>query len=301
MDADLAALHGYWCADGYVTKSSNPKWKYYYIGLRNTDLALLNDYQRKFKKVFGITPHISKNKDRCHIGSKEICLLLLQEFGSFHSRKWNMPIEYLNKESAAYWLKAFFDCEGSVSCQPRKNRVISAESVNHNELKQIQQQLLEKFGINSKIKPRKGRSTHALFIFGKDNLIKFKNKIGFLHPRKNQKLEEAINSYMNYKWEFPKSERELKNFVIDLMKSKVKIEKEGRIRFCSNIQENLLKISKSLSEIFGIETKVSKLRYNGIGTKYFELTISKKSEIKKLIENDLISEKEKNKIISFCF
>ena len=49
IDTDLAAIHGYLCADGYViTHAPNSKRKYYRLGLRNTELVLLSDFQSKF-------------------------------------------------------------------------------------------------------------------------------------------------------------------------------------------------------------------------------------------------------------
>ena len=58
LDENLAAVHAYLCADGYVIKNSEAqKQKYYMIGFRNTNLILLKDFQDKFEKVFGVKPY----------------------------------------------------------------------------------------------------------------------------------------------------------------------------------------------------------------------------------------------------
>ena len=72
FDTDLASVHGYLCADGYVIKNpETQKHKYYHIGLRNTNNILLEDFQKKFKKKFNIKPIIT-NEGRCKIQSKNI-------------------------------------------------------------------------------------------------------------------------------------------------------------------------------------------------------------------------------------
>ena len=113
-----------------------------------------------------------------------------------------------------------------------------------------------------------------------------------MHEKKKKRLDGAIDSFIEYKWKFPANKNELKEFVKAKMIEKVKIESNKTIRFCSNLQENLLLLAKHLSELYSIEAKVSNARFNGIGTKYFEFNINKKAEIEKLINQGLISEKQ---------
>ena len=128
FDENLAAVHAYLCADGYVIKNpKTQKQKYYMIGFRNTNLTLLKDFQEKFEKVFGIKPYLIEG-ERCRIGNKEIYGLLTKEFGSFYSWEWRMP--KLNKKLMKIWLRAYFDCEGWVTCKSHQNRMIGADCVN---------------------------------------------------------------------------------------------------------------------------------------------------------------------------
>lgn len=66
FDENLAVVHAYLCADGYVLKNAEEK-KRYVMGFRNTNLILLKDFQNKFEKVFGIKPHLDEGQ-RCRIG-----------------------------------------------------------------------------------------------------------------------------------------------------------------------------------------------------------------------------------------
>ena len=84
MDENLVAVHAYLCADGYVV--TNEKWKYYRAGLRNTNLVLLQDFQERFEKVFGVKPKIRKD-GRCEKNSKEISARKSKRNSSNYKRK----------------------------------------------------------------------------------------------------------------------------------------------------------------------------------------------------------------------
>lgn len=191
---DFASIHAYLCADGYVIRNpETQKHKYYYIGLRNTNLKILKDFQFKFNRTFGIMPIITKEKDRCKIQNKKIFFQLTKHF-SFYSHEWTLP--KLDKQELRSWLKSYFDCDGWVEFKKSKNhRIIGLESVNLKGLEQIKFTLLKNFEINSNIRPRKGRNIWRLTICGKDDLEKFKNEINFFHPNKRRKLLGALNSY----------------------------------------------------------------------------------------------------------
>ncbi|MFH1697252.1 MAG: LAGLIDADG family homing endonuclease, partial [Candidatus Diapherotrites archaeon] len=209
FDENFAAIHAYLCADGYVVRNPpSQKVKYYRAGLRNTCQELLLDFQSRFENVFGVAPRITGEWDRSEKGSKEIYYYLTNRFGSFYSADWSAP-KFTSKKTAAVWLRAFFDCEGWVTCKGRQSRLIAMDSINHNGLEQIKVTLLNFFGISSQIRPRKGRKTGTLFIFGKENLIRYEKDIGFLHPKKARRLKDAIDSFVSYALEFPTDKTEL--------------------------------------------------------------------------------------------
>jgi len=292
FNVNLAAVHAYLCADGYVIKNpKTQKQKYYMIGFRNTNLILLKDFQKRFEKIFGKKPYIVK-EGRCRIGSKEIYQKLTKKFGSFYSWKWKMP--ELDEKLSVIWLRSFFDCEGWAFCKSHQNRHIGLDCVNEKGLKQIQL-ALERLQICSIIKKRKNRNTSSLNIYGRSNLIEFENKIGFLHPTKKEKLKEIMNDFVNYYWDFPLNKKKLRKFIKNIMWEKAKIKKNTWIvRVISNKEKNLLKLRKGLNRLFTIESKVNK-RINGIGTIYYQLDINKKEEVKKVIKNNLLNNYEKEK------
>jgi hypothetical protein len=119
-------------------------------------------------------------------------------------------------------------------------------------------------------------------IYGEENLEKYQKQIGFLHPKKKERLKQAIVSYVDYDWHFPESEIILREFTIKLLKEKAKAKKSGLIGVYSIIKANLTNLSTALKELFQIESKVYGPWINGYGTPYYELVVQKKSEITKL-------------------
>lgn len=209
FNKNLAAIHAYLCGDGYVIKNPpTQKHKYYCIGLRNTNSTLLSDFRDKFYSYFGVKPIITH--ERCKIQNKAIYEILTKDY-SYYSYEWAMP--HLSKENLAFWLRAFFDCEGWVENQPGKSRVIGLECCNELGLHSVQKALL-RFGIESEIKKRPGRTIWRLTICGLDDLKSYSKNIGFIHPTKKQKLAAAINSYKNYWWQIPTTKSELLEFVM---------------------------------------------------------------------------------------
>ena len=224
--------------------------------------------------------------------AKEIYEKLTKEFGSFYSWKWRMP--KLNDILLKIWLRSFFDCEAWVFCKTHQNRMIGLDCVNIHGLKQIKE-ALEKLNIKCKIKKRTNRNIYSLSIYRNDNLIKFKEKIGFLHPSKKEKLDLVLQDFVTYYWNFPKDNSNLKTFIKNVMLEKAKI-KNGYwiIRLISNKEINLLNLQKGLDKFFNINSLVNK-RINGIGTIYYELNINRIEEVRKAIKNNLINNKEKEK------
>ncbi|MBL7160410.1 MAG: hypothetical protein ISS93_00995 [Candidatus Aenigmarchaeota archaeon] len=265
---NLAAIHGYLCSDGYViTNPITQKHKYYYIALRNKNITLLKDFQKKCNIVFGIKPIISKQIDRCKIQNKKLFIRLTSEFGSFYSHEWKMPT--MNKKSLRRWMRAYFDCDGWVRVLKAKDRKIGLESVNEGGLKEIQSALLHNFSIKSNINPKKGRKIYAMNICGKDNLALFKNHIGFLHPEKSKKLEDALDSYMDYNWSIPQERGKLLQFILQKGRKR---ESRNEIRFYSILKKNLLLLNALLQK-YNIRSKIFGPWKNNWGSEYFCLIV----------------------------
>ncbi|VVB83937.1 Replication factor C small subunit [uncultured archaeon] len=284
MDENLASIHAYLCADGYVIKNpETQKQKYYKIGFRNTNLILLRDFQRKFERVFEIKCSLYEGQ-RCQKGSKEIYELLTKKFGSFYSWEWTMP--KLDENLTKIWLRSYFDCEGWVFCKSHQNRHLGIDCVNEKGLNQIIS-ALNKLGIKTIKKYNKKRKIYRILIYGKENLNRFAEKIGFLHPEKLDKLKRVIEDFVVYDWNFPKDNKKCKEVISNLLKEKIRIKKPYSIRIFSREETNLKNLSNYLRKIYTINSLVNK-RVNGVGTVYYELNVNRKEEIKKLIRLKLI-------------
>ncbi len=278
FNKSLALIHGYLCADGYVcTNLPHQKHKYYSIGLRNTCDILLKDFQNNFYQVFKIKPKLISGQ-RCRIYSKKLYYQLMEN-GPYHSYTWKYP--QMTKEESKYWLRAFFDCEGWVICDKRKSRSVRAESVNRDQLLNLQK-ALQNINIKSQIYYRKNRNTATISIDDKVSLITYAKQIGFLHPKKQKLLQNVLDSFVNYLWDFNEIDIE------DLIKNKAKLKKPYTIRLFSIKKLNLGKLQKYLNMNYNVESKIYKDK-NGLGNEYYYLSIHKKGEVKKLISNNLIN------------
>lgn len=268
FDKNLSAIHGYLCGDGYVIKNpSHQKHKYYHIGFRNTNKILLRDFKDKFTKFFKIKPRLRLN-ERCIAQNKEVYYILTKNY-SYYSYKWSLP--KLSKENLRYWIRAFFDCEGWVENKPRQSRLIGLECCNEKGLLSVQQSLM-KFDIESQIKKRKNRTIWALSIFSLKNLKRFQKEINFLHPRKRQKLQEAISSYVNYYWMIPEQRKALFAFI----KKKGKMSHTRKeIRFHTIKKRNLTNLRKALNK-YEIKSRIWGPWVNNTGSKNYYLTIKQK-------------------------
>ncbi len=275
FDKELASIHAYLCADGYVIKNpKNQKHKYYHIGLRNNNELLLKNFREHFKKVFGVYPTITKDK-RCKIQNKDIYFKLTKDF-SYYSDKWVIP--KLSKEELKCWLRTYFDCDAWVQVQKGKSRSIGLESINERGLKQIRDVLQKEFEIHtSNVKKRKNRNIWYIYICGKSNLLKFKENIGFLHPKKKARLEEALDSYETYEWIIPNKKEKLLEFI----KTRGRIRNDTKeVRFFSIIRDNLLKLKNKLIQ-YNIKGKIYGPWKNNKGRIYYCLKL-KQRELNKL-------------------
>jgi len=274
FDSNLAAVHAYLCADGYVIKNpETQKHKYYHIALRNTNLTLLEDFQKKFYNVFGVSPKITNG--RCIIHSKELFYVLTKEY-CYYSYKWTLP--KLTTNTLKLWLRAFFDCEGWVELQKAKSRSIRTDSVNLKGLTQVQM-ALRRFEIKSTIKKSK-KNLWRLSICGFDDIKKYAKNIGFLHPSKKQRLKDVLTSYKSYKWTIPTEKNELIKFLY----KQGKIRKErNELRLFSIKRGNIDSINESLRKC-GIDSKVQGPWKNNTGSLYFCLVL-KEDKIKVMQTN----------------
>lgn len=270
---DFAVIHSYLCSDGMVKQFG----KHYQIKFTNIDAALLNDFDKRFVREFNIKPHHYKegHVSKLMIFNKSLFFDLLK-FGPYDSRNWKVPFSFLTKKTAALWLRAFFDAEAWVELQEAKSRSVRVDCINKNGLQQIAE-LLKKFGVNSQLTVRERNYMWRLNICGKENLQKFQDKIGFLHPPKANILFNALNSYRTYDWEIPKTKSKLLKFLNE--NGRVR-KSRGEIRLFSIKKHNILKLWKVLKAC-KLNSKVQGPWENSAGRKYYCLLLKEK-EVREL-------------------
>jgi len=201
----LARIVAHLMGDGCVTKR--------YFAYTNQDSFLLSNFEKDIISLFGKI-HITKSKTNSNtfiymIQNREILNFLNQLFPNYRSHfieipKFVKPSPPLQKE----FLKAFFDDEGSVGLRVfrktgeiKRNLTLSSNSFNF--IKQVKKILKINFGILSnkiltckKKIENKQYTNYILSITGKENFVKFRDKIGFSSPNKNHKLNSLISSYI---------------------------------------------------------------------------------------------------------
>jgi len=93
------------------------------------------------------------------------------------------------------WIRTFADCDGTVG-HYKYYRYVAIDSINLNGLKQISY-FLNKINIKNRIQKvvYNKKISYRLKISGRLNLVRYNKLIGFNHPKKQDKLNKAINSY----------------------------------------------------------------------------------------------------------
>ena len=173
----------------------------------------------------------------------------------------------------AEWLRSYFDCDGWVELQKAKSRSVRLDSINENGLYEIQN-ALQRFSIKSSVKFRR-ENLFRLSICGSENIERFQRYIGFLHPKKNAKLREAVNSYKTYDWDVNEKD------ILKLINEKGKERKDRQeIKLISINKNNLESVSKILNT-HKANHKVQGPWKSGQGSIYYCL-IFKKQELEKL-------------------
>ena len=193
-----ARLLGFLAGDGNIDiryEKNVKKKKHHDISFYPDHNSMIGPYIEAFTYLYLKKPTIRKKKNyySVRISSKTACLDLIKtaDFGIY---KWRVPYHFLDtKESRIEWLKAFFDCEASVS----KDQ-IQVQSVNEQGLIQVKN-LLNKLGIECSIheykrKNKNWNTNYILCIKKTEMRIKFLNIIGFNHLIKQQKLKNQLQA-----------------------------------------------------------------------------------------------------------
>jgi excinuclease ABC B subunit len=231
---ELLQLFGYYLAEG----TSLLKSEYFQIANPNSFL------QRKIKCILKkLKLHCSPSKNILYVGSKIHALLFYKLMGR------NAPFKKLpefwpnlSKKQLGLLLRAYFDGDGGAF--PEEGRV--AATTISKKLAFDLGYALFRFGIWARIsKSEKNRKKDAweVVISGNENLLKFKQCIGFNLPRQQKNLEELVRETKKSKMDIvPTFGKTIKN-----RRSDFEISQQFLANFSGVSRENLSAIETERS------------------------------------------------------
>jgi hypothetical protein len=200
LSPEKAGMAGFISSDGAL---SPPSAKSKRIDFYNTSDELLDKFAEFMKEVYGVAPRRHQIKNREHLfmldkGSKDI-VEDMREYTHKGLKKnyWEVPFDYLDKESARMFLKCFMSGDGHIGWYPRSHPRMKLPlqvrfcSKNTEGLEQIQHLLEEDFGIShTSIYPGKNRS--VLEITSTDDKVEYIAEIGSFKENHVEVIERAL-------------------------------------------------------------------------------------------------------------
>jgi len=201
MKPEEARIAAHVCADGwmstYVEKDSlqivngrryHRDRRRYEVGYCNTNKKLLEEFSKDVLGVYKIRVRRRKSTDLV-FKSKRV-FSRIKELGGGNTLGWRIGKEILESKKIVkvFWLRAFFDDEGTVD---RTNFVVRVKSMNRAGLNQANC-LMDTIGVPSRITGPNSDDSWYLTISRRD-LMKFRKTIGFDHPEKKLLLDKILN------------------------------------------------------------------------------------------------------------
>ncbi len=198
ISSEKAAVLTWICTDGYLEISKRG----YYIRIRDEEKELLYCFIKLIRKVYGeVKVNVSKIKNKnayeARICSKKIISDIITYIPLSSTRKWTIPIEFLDILGIKSVLRILTQTEGCIFVQSR-TRMIEITLANLEVLIQAKY-LFEKLGIPTKDIRKDisgGHLRYKLGISTEEDLEKFRDIIGFiLNTKKYYKFKEIMDGY----------------------------------------------------------------------------------------------------------
>lgn len=199
----LIKLHAYVASDGMIgfwkckeIRGNNIRVRNKLrVKFSNKENLLMNDFISSVKIVYPHLKYLWYDGKKCDIEVRSAIFSKdLLKLGDISTKNWEFPSD-LTRNQKIIWIRTFADCDGTVN-NYNYTRYVAIDSINLKGLKQLVKALsnLSIFSRIIKVK-YKGNISYRLKISKYDNLIRYKNLIGFNHPKKKKKLDEAVKSY----------------------------------------------------------------------------------------------------------
>jgi len=199
LNEDMAFILGALIAEGTVKERE--------IEFCNSDVQFLEAFDLRWRRAFpdcrlhrftkspssyGKIPYSTREIHSTRV----IGFLRLLGLAPVRSREKAIPKLVLQSPPsvAAAFLRAYFEGDGSISFSGEKMVELSCVSMSETLIDQIQILLL-RFGIASTKRFDRYKRIHKLYIRGLENYRLFQAQVGFVSPRKNQKLALAFADY----------------------------------------------------------------------------------------------------------
>lgn len=186
--------------DGYLSRED------YILGLKANDEDFVEKFGKCLDEVYGKSPKytpLSDGRMQAEIYLKKAFYDVLNygELIEFKEKHERVPeaVKKSPPEAKSAYLRAFYDSQGS----PAKRKIIAGKS--NRTLLQETKELLFDLEIDSSITSEKGESC-KIQIYGRKNLERFGEKIGFTIGRKQKKLKNQTLAFKqkqvkNRRWE----------------------------------------------------------------------------------------------------
>ncbi|MFB6146051.1 MAG: DEAD/DEAH box helicase, partial [Candidatus Nanohaloarchaea archaeon] len=207
LDKDLSWLIGAVAGDGHIESSA--------VNLSGSENRLLERFEdivdQKLDRDVSVNKRKKDDVKTYSFNAKAVSDILHDYFGIPREKKaqnLKMPEIGLPDELLASYIRGLFDTDGSVNRRENSEGASCIEFYTASDrlATELHTSLL-RFGINAHRDRRKteGRETeirgekihtngdiHRLKIYGSDQLRRYRDEIGFSHPEKKSRLEEAI-------------------------------------------------------------------------------------------------------------
>jgi len=191
---------GFISSDGSI--ALNRGSSIYQVRFGSKSDELLDKFDEFMKDVYDVEPKRYQHKNRKHFfesikGSKEI----VEDLGKYTPKAtgdWNVPFDYLDKESARMFLKCFMSGDGNIGMYPKSRPhsklplVVRFASKNRKGLEEIAELLDSDFGIHTSIYNMRKDGVYEMGVNTTEEKVRYIKEIGSFKRSHIETIEKAL-------------------------------------------------------------------------------------------------------------